>query len=379
LRHPANPRMRELVNRTLADPRLAATRVGHVLRIGGVRERAKELTDASGDSEPGIVLEGTLPYPVSPDLVGEPVTVDVMVAGVPMRTFTGTLAYVDTEGSFRAATAGRHTEEVKLRSRTSYSSSRPSDAAYAAIRPPRIPYAGVQIPRVDTPLFTRTGADSFPATAVVGQVLEAIREESGLWVFDDDANRARGILLPTLDEPGEPAVHWRQGTHFRAGDFTAELEEEGRYESVLVFGDVGDGEILELSKVDVPYRRGRPPQADSVYEIQTEDPDSAKALALALKTARALSRGLWNFSISPAFFDPRIERCFDTLAWTTTHREGARTVARTWRGRPRTLSRNYLSRRVTYSGTALVYEETGVPATTTSASLGRSRGVVAAA
>lgn len=349
MRHPGHQRARERYARVFRNPDLAGELLTHDFTVDGKALEVQELRYYSEEPPaPGMTLEASVPYGVySPPAEGAKVTVNIGLAGSSMmRTFTGRLLRPVRGGetlSLIAVSPGYYQERFNyyrlFGALAEFTGRVPSDVAHELIARTRL-YHGLNIPIVDKPLFTQTEGDAFDVEATIGQILEALRDASGLWVFDDGRAFCKGMTLDKLEEPGEPVVRWQVGKHIPPSTFTYAVREEERYRDITYYRMVNDElEMMignpayhESQFVDVPYRSARAkPPVGVTLATQTEDTDEAIALGLALKTAGALNAGAYTFEFQTAFIDPRVERG-DTLAWTETVFEGEDRVERLWRG-----------------------------------------------
>lgn len=371
MRWPAPERAKKRYGEVFRDPALASELLSYDFKVDGRSLAVPELRSYSEEPPaPGMTLEASVPYGVyAPPREGSDVTLSIgLVGSSMMRTFTGRLLRPVRDGellSLVAVSPGYYHERMKyyrlFGQLADFAGRAPSDVAHEMLAAMRL-YRGLDVTRIAKPLYSATGENAFDIEATLGQILESVRDASGLWIFDDGRAFARGMSLERLEQPNDPVASWQVGPSIIPSTFIHTPRDEERYRDVTVYRLVIDepeiiigGSSLASKFVDVPYRdaRARPPIGVTL-PIQTEDPDVAAALSQALSTAGSINAGAYNWEFQTPFIDPRIERA-DTLKWTETVFEGDNRVERMWLGVVGRVEHNPIEGRALYGGIGNIY------------------------
>lgn len=323
MREPVTERDKEVFREVLADPETAASSYGRTLFIGGVDYSARidALRTFCEEDGPAIVLEATIKGRLPLSIEGREVALDATFGSASMSAFRGTCLR-PTPGArtkIVAASSGKKLEHKPLGARTSYDGLEPHTVLMALLS--RGGYRNVNVPRVRKPLFRRsltTEADGrLPETTLIPEILEAVRKECGVRVWDDGENVARGFREESLEEPGDVVAEWEVGRHIRRGSdtdgFSYPYAHETRYSQVKVYRTDDAGEVEILAKAKVWNQNADP---DDVLYVELSEDSEENAYEVCYREAHRLSTDAWELeTLETVMIDERVERG-DTVAIT---------------------------------------------------------------
>ncbi len=365
------------LKRILANPRDAQEALSYELRVGRRRYRPTSLRWFTEDG-PQMVLEATIPTGVPLRCKGLPVSVDLIYDDrLILRGFTGNVTRLHVRGGvphIAAATGGYWLSRQYLQEKTSYVEQNPSRVAWDILA--RCPYERVALPPVREPEFNRAGADAFSATASLKDVMDALYDESDLFVLDDARNFAVGYAgEDALEDPKGISLRWEVGVHVLRDSFEYALKNEEDYHNVAIVRAVdydeagsqgGDVEILARARVRQLMGGGAPPRSATLFEETTDTTSKARAKAWerAFKLARALSFGEWGVSFTTLLVHPGIQRgstvAVEVRELEPDERGRMRQIDRTWHVMIDNFAPDLTGRQVEYSGTGVVAREVPV-------------------
>jgi len=325
-------------------------------------ERA--FTDLSWDAPAdnfGMALRAVVRRPegfADRSALGKEVSLEVLVDGIPVERFTGTLsaAVAQRSASGRmtggwevvAASRGDALEEKELKTRLSFDAAAPSDPVRQALG--LAGYTGrISVEPVEAPPFTRKDATGFSATDSPADLLDSVGAEVPAYEFwDVPGDGHEAFLRKAPEDLGEPAFVFDAA---RLEGFRP-AREEPRVAWVGVRRQKENPPANEepwevLARAPVP---GSKADEDTIEWIETSD-RSARADANALQTARdraqEISRRTKVSFVGPEH--PLLRR--GSPVWVREETEDAAgPVVLTWAVYLETLGGQLPRKRTTYSG-----------------------------
>lgn len=339
-----------------ASPERASASYTHRLYIGETEYtgRLRELRTFAEEGGIAIVLEATVAARLPLSVEGAPVALDTYLAGARMSAFRGECLRPTPGAATKivAASSGKRLESKKLAAKTTYDGLEPHVVLNDVLS--RARYRNLDIPRVTRPLFRRSAGavadDSLNQTTPLSEVVEAVRLEADVRVYDDGENVARGFRAASLERPGEVVAEWEVGRHIRrSGDedgFSYSYAHETRYSEVRCYRVDDSGAVVVLAKAPV---WGKVADSDEILYVEVSDDSvdaSDSAYDIAYREAHRLSSDAWSLdTLETVMIDERVERG-DTVAVTE---EVAGTLYR-WLVRVAALDKDHLAKRAKYGG-----------------------------
>lgn len=228
-----------------------------------------------GDSI-AAALETELSGALNPKTKGENVTVDIVVAGIPTRRFTGEAHKPTNSGSsskLLANTAGwwaggeSSVKLGRLRSFTGYSPKRAAEEMLLGL-----PYRGdVDIEETAQQTFKRGAFEAFLRTDETKDVLDAVTAETMVIFKDHRLNGVRGAVPRPAPLAGD--VVWTfvvgRDCDLEAFSYSPETNE---YRDVLAYREV-DGTVEDMAYAEIPGSTA-PENATYLIPIETEGPEA---------------------------------------------------------------------------------------------------------
>lgn len=218
-------------------------------------------------------LEANLAGALNPGIRSEDVTVDIIVAGIPTRRFTGR-AHRPTNAGFRskllANTAGWWASgdaSVKLGSEKRFAGYTPRRAAEEILL--RLPYSGsVDIEQTSQETFVRGATEPFLKTEETKAVLDAVSSETKLVFTDTRLNGVVGRRPRPAPLSGDVVWTLRAGRDFDSDAFTYNPD-PNEYRDVLAWRFKLDGTVEDLAYASIPGSTA-PEGATYLIQIETE-------------------------------------------------------------------------------------------------------------
>lgn len=217
-----------------------------------------------------VALDATLSGALSPSVKGDKVTVDVIVAGVPVRRFTGRAHKPKTEdfkSQLLANTAGWWAGVNSLRAVKFYSGYTARQAAIENLL--SLPYThtvDVAESKMLSKDFQRDVDDPFEKTQVRKDVLDAITEETKCVFTDTRLNGVRGRMPRPAPLASEAAWTFRTDRDTTSFTYSPKAEE---YKYVQSYRVLPNGDEEDLSPLtEIP---GSEAPEDAIYWILIED------------------------------------------------------------------------------------------------------------
>jgi hypothetical protein len=282
-------------------------------------DRTTDLADGAVDAGegPAIVFDPSLEGALPKGLEGKEVTVSCVVAGHPVRRFTGKV-WKQGSPAFRTnllcRSAGFWLSEVKLQQRYEPSGYRPQTVAYDVLNLAPYDSGLVRVDPIPGPSFTRAVDDAFLMTASVADVLASLAKEAPIAPRD----RASGGHHCQVDDPlptAETVWDFVVGRDLREEDFSADREADPYYDVAAVRQtDAGPVEIGG-TRQKVPGSSA-PKGATLFLEVSDGGPTSAADARQAVHDAVfGLWRGRWRVGAHLEWVHALLERG-DTVGFT---------------------------------------------------------------
>lgn len=309
----------------------------------------KELEDDF--PKPGRVFIGAFQDKLPDRLAGKQLSVDLYIAGVPFRRFTGEVVegtYSSGKTEVIAATGSHHDDRIVLGEDLVFAGKWPSSVLYQVLA--KAAYFGYEIDELRKPLFyneldpVTLEYRPFDRLDTVADVRKAVREESGLVVMADEYNHAVSYLAESLEQTGEVARHLEVGRDIKAESWKPKQKAE-RYSHVYVYRE-HEGEIVDVGDngnpllMPIEYADGNQPPDGTWLPIKISD--NPAGTGQEDKTPHQIAReevqrrryGEWSVSdVGILFADPRIDRpATVSVAEPIYHPDGKKEI-RHWVGR----------------------------------------------
>lgn len=292
-----------------------------------------------GDSQ-AMALECDLVGRLSPEMRGDEVTIDVIVAGHTTRRFTGRAHRPQNTGfqsTLWANTAGwwaTGDNAVKLGRERRFAGYSPKKAAEEQLL--RLPYSGgIDVDDTEQQTLERGVTDPFEKVAEVGAVLGVITEETRLEFRDTRLNGVTGFVPASVPIAASAGAVWTFDARrdFNEGDFTYSPEPK-EYRDVLAYRATGGpgGGPEDLAYAEIPGSEA-PEDATYLIPIETEGPGRfAEARAKANDAITALVNGEVSGVLNLPFIHVLLEEG-DVVEVLEVSEEGNFAVLRRWRCR----------------------------------------------
>lgn len=228
-----------------------------------------------GDSI-AVALEAELSGALNPKTKGEDVTVDVVVAGIPTRRFTGRAHKPVSSGSsskLLSNTAGWWAggeSSVKLGRLRFFAGYSPKRAAEEMLL--RLPYTGdVDVEETAQETFARGAVEPFLKTDETKGVLDAVTDETMVVFKDHRLNGVRGAVPRPAPLSGD--VVWTFVVGRDCGpDAFSYSPETNEYRDVLAYRIRADGTVEDMAYAEIPGSTA-PEGATYLIPIETEGPE----------------------------------------------------------------------------------------------------------
>lgn len=228
-----------------------------------------------GDSI-AVALEAELAGALNPQTKGEDITVDVVVAGVPTRRFTGRAHKPVSSGSsskLLANTAGWWAggeSSVKLGRLRSFAGYSPKRAAEEMLL--RLPYTGdVDVEETAQQTFARGALEAFLRTDETKDVLDAVTDETMVIFKDHRLNGVRGAVPRPAPLSGDVVWTFVVGRDCDPEAFSYSPE-TNEYRDVLAYRIRVDGTVEDMAYAEIPGSTA-PENATYLILIETEGPE----------------------------------------------------------------------------------------------------------
>lgn len=261
-----DPSTRELIYEALRSDNPGAL-TWYRLTVAGKEYENASVSTESEEDRIGLALTAEIPERLPRSLGGEPVTLDILIAGEEIRRFTGSALRPKSSGpstQLIANTGGYWLEKIRIGTTYSFTDEEPYFLALRALQ--SMPYTGqLDIQRVRTPKISRAGEDALSEMDKHSDVMEAVEEEADMTFADTYHNGCRGSKVLRDYEQASPVWTFYVGEDLDGEDFEFD-EASSEYSEIVCYREVENVGLEILARADIPGSTA-PPGAALEIEI----------------------------------------------------------------------------------------------------------------